>query len=101
MCVPQSWLSPGLIVIFCGAEGSEESRWHMPCCGHKNLQLFLCLPVQAFPIIVQHTQASDGTTGPQEHWSGTALVLVQLCQVLTVRARWKPLMTARWLAAGL
>lgn len=32
---------------------------------------------------------------------GTALVLVPLCQVLTVGARWKPLMTARWLAAGL
>lgn len=38
-------------------------------------------------------------SGPKECWSGTALALVPLCQDLAVGARWKPLMTARWLAA--
>lgn len=42
----------------------------------------------------------DGTSGLNERWSGTALVLVPLRQVLTPGARGKPLMTARWLAAG-
>lgn len=60
MCVPQCWLSLGLIVvIFCGLEGSEESRWPTPSCGHKRGQLFLCLPVWAFSIIVQHKRASE------------------------------------------
>lgn len=39
-------------------------------------------------------------SGSEERWSGTVLVLVPLCQVSTVRARGKPLMTAWWLAAG-
>lgn len=36
-----------------------------------------------------------------KHWSRTTLLSVSLYQVWTAEARWKPLMTARWLAAGL
>lgn len=48
-----------LIVVFCGVEGSEESRWPTPRCGHGRGQLFFCLRGWDFAIIVWHKQALE------------------------------------------
>lgn len=95
------WCSSLLLFFFVG---SEESRWSMPCCGHKTGQsLFLCLWVwvlQNYSLDTNRLLRPDGMSGSQERWSGMVSVLVPLCQVSTVRARGKPLMTAWWLAVS-
>lgn len=84
-------------------EGSEESRWPTPRCRHKRV-VFLFTDLYFFNYSSTAKRASEFTLvecGPKEGRSGTTLSLVSLSQVLTVRSRCKPLMTAQWLAAGL
>lgn len=98
------WLSLSLIVIFFKLRDQRNPDGpRLPVVIGED-SCFFCLLVCAFTIMVP-TQSgplrSGGKSGPVEHWSGTALLSVSLYQVSTAEARWKPLMTAWWLAAGL
>lgn len=109
MRVPQRLLGQGLIVVIflcvcvqtCGFRGIQMA--HALLRSQEKTVVFVFTGLSFFNYGPQHQRGplrSNGMRGPEERWSGTALVLILLLQVWTVRARWKPLLAARWLAAG-